>query len=350
MTIKGLWEFYKDFVGYGKIDVRKLKGKLVAVDSFGIMYKTRSVSKKSYLYKINPFSTKVDDDAIDLDWLSRALNLIMEYILHGFIPVLVYDGAKSPLKKKKCEDRAKVGKKAEEEIAKLIAANSDIDPLLVSMKDINEYRKLLTQTNKMPQSSIQLFKQFFKDIGIPWVNAKGEGERTCALLNNQGICSAIISNDGDCFAYGGNLVLLEKTDIFDDNGFGFVGYTTAELESLLNGVEMEFDLFQELCIMAGTDFNENIHRVSFKNSIKLLHKHGSIKSVGKHSKYDVSILNHEEVLKEFSIVPWEETVTDYCLSLTIDEKRDTDALIKQGLERHAKELERLKLRILPDKL
>jgi flap endonuclease-1 len=346
MTIKGLWKFYTDKIGYGKIDVRKLFGKLIAIDAFGLMYKIRSVSKKQYLSKINPFGVEIDEDAVDIEWLSRCLNQIMEYMSYGLIPVLVYDGAKSPLKKRKCEERAKITQKAELEISELRAANSEIDPLVVSLKDINKLRKLLKEINKMPQSSIQLFKQFFKDIGIPWVNAKGEGEKTCALLNNQGICSAILSNDGDCFAYGGNLILLEKTDIFDENGFGFVGYTTAELDPLLDKVEMEFELFQELCVMAGTDFNQNIRNVGFNNSMGLLHQHGSIKRVGKNTKHDISILNHKEVLKEFSIVPWEDTVIDHCLSLTIDEKRDNDTLTKQNLERHIKELERLKLKFL----
>ena len=43
-------------------------------------------------------------------------------------------------------------------------------------------------------------------LGVCCVHASAEGEALCALLNQRGIVDGIISNDGDCFLFGANVV------------------------------------------------------------------------------------------------------------------------------------------------
>ncbi|KAL7468347.1 hypothetical protein ACHAXS_008565, partial [Conticribra weissflogii] len=64
-----------------------------------------------------------------------------------------------------------------------------------------------------------------KMLGVPVVQAQAEGEALCALLNERGLVDGIISNDGDCFAFGGRVV-----------------YTNFSIENLENRQVIRYDI------------------------------------------------------------------------------------------------------------
>lgn len=345
MTIGGIWDYYSKKVGYGEISASKLAGKCIAVDSPGTMHKMRAVCKKDYLRRINPFSTEVDNDAIDKVWIARSLVQVIEYLHLGFLPIIVFDGKKSPLKIANAgADRLKTSKKAEEDLQRLRDQYKGVDPIVIPSAAIAKARTLLESVDRMPRASVEKYKSILQELGFPWVQSKGEGERTCSLLNAQGLCYAIISADGDCFPFGGQLILREKIDVYDEDGFGSVGFSTAEIGPLLQSVGMEFPLFQELCIMAGTDFNKNIKGIGFNKAIPLLLEYCSISRLGR--AMDVSILNHREVRKEFKIVDWKETAEKWQLELLNDTESDIAVLEKYGLQSMRERLVEGKERVL----
>lgn len=43
-------------------------------------------------------------------------------------------------------------------------------------------------------------------LGVPWVTAAGEAEAMCAFLDSQGLVDGCITNDGDAFLYGAQIV------------------------------------------------------------------------------------------------------------------------------------------------
>jgi flap endonuclease-1 len=331
-------------VGYGKISASDLQGKMVAVDSPGTMHRMRAVCKKDYLRHVNPFTVAIDDDAIDAVWLMRSLKQVIEYLNLGFLPVLVFDGKKSPLKMTKAgAERLSLNKKAVDELQALREIHSGIDPLLIPAADVAKARTLLESIDRMPRASVEKYKLLMQELGLPWVQSNGEGERTCSLLNAQGLCHAVLSVDGDCFPFGANLILRERIDVYDDDGFGSVGFSTAEIEPLLDSVGMDFKLFQQLCIMSGTDFNHNVKGIGFNKAIPLLRKHRGIRGLSK--VMDVSILNYGEVKEEFEIVSWKDTAVEWCLEMKNDSVSDDVVLKKYGMELVSEQLANAKSRI-----
>ncbi len=331
MTIKGLWKYYVDKVGYGEIEASELKGKLVAVDILGTVYSTRAVAKKIYLRTINPICDRVDEEAIDKIWLSRSVDHLFTLLAQGFIPIYVYDGPHPELKKNTLNNRSKIVNNAKEEIIAILTKYEKVDIMKVPAKDIERMRALLERVDRVPNESKKKFFDIHRNLGIPWVKCKGEGERTCALLNHWGIVAAVKSSDSDCLPCGAKLILLDPISVYDTNGFGSPGFATARLDLLLNKLGMEMDLFQDLCIMSGTDFNDNIPNKSWGRSLELLLKYKSISIIGKKEGLDISCLNHREVRKMFEIIPWEDTVEDYSLNLSFDEKAATAVLNKYDL-------------------
>lgn len=331
MTIGGIWDYYTKKVGYGELPASKLQGTAVSHDIPGDMHRQRAVCKKEWLKRINPFGTDVDNDAIDKAWLSRLVRKVAKYLTLGFVPIVVFDGKKSKLKMDNAGvKRGKPVASAEEQLAALREKHAGRDPLLIPAADQALARTLLERVDRMPSKSVQKCKSLFQELGIPWVQSKGEAERTCSLMNKQGLTSAVLSVDGDCLAFGAQLILREEKDVYDSEGFGSVGFETAEIEPMLDAVGMDFPLFQQLCIMAGTDFNSNLKGIGFNKAIPLLRQHKSITRLSR--VMDTSVLNYSEVKKEFEIVDWKETAESWCLMLGDDDERDAEVLGRYGLQ------------------
>jgi 5'-3' exonuclease len=326
MAIKGLWKYYQSKIGYEQVVLSEFSGTLIAVDAFSIMFESRSAAKTRYLYKFNPFLNEVDESAIDVIWFELFVNTIVRYMIAGVIPVLVFDSiGNDVLKTSTLETRSTYTDVYLSKLNSLLKSYKDFEPELVPNNIVTEANNLLGKINLMPSPSITKVKNLCKDIGIPYVFCLGEGERTCSLMNHFDIVSAIISPDSDSFCCGAKVVLKEKCDIKVGNA-NEKGFKVARLSSLLDNLEIDFNAFQDLCIMAGTDFNKNIKGVSLVRSLKLLKQHGSFEALS--DVKDFSSINRDEVKKRFTIVPWMDTVREHSL-----EFRDTapEAFEKYGI-------------------
>ena len=72
-------------------------------------------------------------------------------------------------------------------------------------------------------------EQLLQMLGVPVAKAQAEAEALCALLNAKGVVDGVITNDGDCFLYG-----------------GIVLYTNFSIDNLEKGQVFQFDA-RELC-------------------------------------------------------------------------------------------------------
>jgi 5'-3' exonuclease len=341
MTIKGLWDYYNKKIKYGTIKSSELKGKRIAVDAYEVMYATRSVAKEMYMKKINPFMDEQDESEIDKIWISKSLAIVMSYLKTGFLPVLVYDGKKSDLKSKTLIKRAKDKTIIRNNILSMLNQYKDFNILQIPVEATDKLRSLMSRVDIMSKESAHKFINFFKRLGIPYAMATGEGERTCSLLNKCGIAYAVLSSDSDCLPCGANLVLKEKCQIYDNKNFGSPGYKTAELSAILSNLDMNMDTFVELCIMSGTDFNDNIKNISFNKSYVLLKEYGSIKKIGRSGK-DIKILNHKAVKENFEYVEWKDTVIEYCFDFSFNHEEEVKALEDFDLVSEFSDLTQLK--------
>lgn len=315
MTIQGLWNHYKTKVGYKPVPLSHFKGKRIAVDAFGIMYETRSVAKSIYLKRINPFIEKVDEQKVNALWVGMFLDSIIAYMTSGVTPVMVFDGIENdPLKVETLKERTQYSQGYEKKIQVLKDAYKTMEPDSIPVQAVNELRNLLSKINLMPYNSVVLAKDMCKNLGIPYVYCKGEGERTCSLMSDQSVCAAVISSDSDTLCCGARIVLKEKCKV-SVGPSEELGFMMASLDSLLDNLGMSFTMFQDLCIMSGTDFNKNMKQISWTRSHKLLMQHGSIEAVG--AVKDISCLNVAEVRKRFAVCPWEETTEEHSLEFKV---------------------------------
>lgn len=145
-------------------------------------------------------------------------------------------------------------------------------------------------------------KELFRILDVPYCDAVGEGEATCAKLCRVGKVDAALSEDSDLLAYG-SPIFLSKIDTKDG--------TCVEINyrNVLKKLGWTRDQFVDLCIMFGTDYNDNIPKVGpakifplidrYKSIDKIIEaEEGEVRAVGKIKgdvELDFSVLNYERV-------------------------------------------------------
>jgi 5'-3' exonuclease len=140
-------------------------------------------------------------------------------------------------------------------------------------------------------------------FGIPYITAPGEAEILCAELVKRGVADAVMTKDTDVLACCVPIMLC-------DVDIGTKEFTQIRIETILSGLKLDELSWLDLCIMCGTDFNDNIPRVGPVTSLNYIKKYKTIETIGesvtkvdKHTKQkvkiDISALAHEKTRELF---------------------------------------------------
>ena len=149
-------------------------------------------------------------------------------------------------------------------------------------------------------------RELFDILRVPYITAIGEAEKMCSKLCIDGLVDAVLSEDTDVLAYGAPN-FLSKIDTYNDNCM-LVNY-----DNLLAIMDITQKQFLDLCIMCGTDYNQNIPKVGSHTAFKHLVVHKNIENIAKNTKLDISILSHIRGRELFTIFPdYEVNDIPYC--------------------------------------
>lgn len=106
-------------------------------------------------------------------------------------------------------------------------------------------------SNKIKKCDTLQVKQLLDKYDIKYIKSKGEGEKTCGKLVKNYNVDGCLTNDTDIFMYGVNKIYRNldlKQHKVDE-------YT---LSKILYELNITYDIFKIICIMAGTDYNKQI--------------------------------------------------------------------------------------------
>lgn len=118
----------------------------------------------------------------------------------------------------------------------------------------------------------ELTKTLFDIMNIPYLDASGEAEATCAILCRMSLVDAVLSEDTDVLNYKAPR-FLHKLNMNQQT------VIEIEYEDMLSRLGMTEDQFLDFCIMCGTDYNSNLYKIGPEKSFRLLKKHGSIEQI-----------------------------------------------------------------------
>ena len=258
MGIKGLTTLIKTSApsAIQTQNLHHLTGKKVAIDASLFMYKmliNMRNANQSYLTSNNG---KVVSHITGLFYKTA------NYLALNITPIYVFDG-KPPSNK---SDIIKIRKER-------VAASKLAMEQATSEEAKNNLEK---QTIRLTKEHVDDIKQLLELMGVSYVQAHGEAEAYASEMCRKGMVDYVVTEDMDTLAFGCPRMIrtcldksIKRKDII----------SIIDLDTVLQGFELTYDEFVDLCILCGCDYCENIPRVGNKTAYTLIKKHRSIESI-----------------------------------------------------------------------
>ena len=239
---------FKDIVTPEEISLKDLEGRTVAIDAYNTIYQFLSGIRQ------RDGSPLMDQNGNVTSHLSGILYRTSSIVDKGIKPIYVFDGDSSEHKAKTLEQRRAIKEEAMEKWEEAKAAGN-----------IEDARKFAIRTSRMSPYILESSKKLLDYMGIPYVQAEGEGEAQGAYMVKQGDAWAVASQDYDCLLFGAPRIIRNLTL---SGGLSNLEYL--ELEKVLNDIDLTREQLIDVALMVGTDFNEGIHGIGAKTGLKLI--------------------------------------------------------------------------------
>lgn len=138
----------------------------------------------------------------------------------------------------------------------------------------SQQKKDRRDADEVTQVMIQECQQLLKLFGLPYVTAPMEAEAQCAELVSLGLVDGIVTDDSDCFLFGGTRIYK--------NMFNQAKYVECYLTS---DFEKEFDLTRQKLIgiahLLGSDYTEGLPGVGPVTALEILSEFPSLEEFKK---------------------------------------------------------------------
>ena len=255
MGIRGLTTLIKDNSpdSIETSQLYKLNGKRVAIDASCLIYKA--------LMMIRSGGKLLTNGKYTTSHIVGIFNKTCAYLNYGITPLYVFDG-KPP------EEKSAVIKERND---KAFDAKQKISEGKISKYEADKLEK---QTIRMNKYHISDIKQLLDLMGVQWIDADGEAEGVAAELCRIGVVDYVLSEDMDTLAFGAPRLIRNCIDKTVKRTEGII--SIFHLDKLLEGFQLNYEQFLELCVLSGCDYCDTLKRVGNKTSLKLMRAHGNI--------------------------------------------------------------------------
>ncbi len=307
----------RDLIQRKEISVDELSGKVLAVDSYNILYQFLSTIRQRDGSLLKDSKGRVTSHLLGL--FSRTTHLMQK----GIKLVFVFDGEMPALKKKETARRASL---KEEAALKYEEA--------VKKKDIAGMQKYAARISHLTPEMVEQAKKLVSLLGLPLIQAPSEAEAQASYMVRRKDAWAVASQDYDSLLYGAtrllqNLSIVGRRKKSGTLGSIFVKPSIISLADNLKSLGISNDQLIALAMLIGTDYNPGgIKGIGPKGALKLVKEFSNPEKLFEHVKWN-----------EHLDIPWQEIysliknmpVTDkYELSFSFVKKQKIiDFLVKE---------------------
>ncbi|MFW5898516.1 MAG: flap endonuclease-1 [Candidatus Saliniplasma sp.] len=273
-----------DIVEAGEIDFKDLKGKVVAVDAYNIIYQFLSSIRQRDGTPLKDSKGRITSHLSGI--LYRNSNLIQE----GIKLVYVFDGKPDIMKEGTLEKRKERKEKAESEYEKALKKG-----------EMEKARTKAQQTSRMSEEIENSSKELLELLGIPWIQAPAEGENQAAHLVRNGDAWAVGSQDFDSLLAGAerlvrNLTVSGKRKLPGKNEYKEIKPELIVLQDVLDKLEISREQLIDIALLCGTDYNHGVKGIGPKRGLKYVKKYGRIEEVLDEKEETINNLNDIKTL------------------------------------------------------
>ncbi len=311
------------------VRLEDLGGRSFAVDGNNVLYQFLALIRQRDGRSLTSRDGKVTSHLVGL--LYRTTSLIGDY---GLSLIFVFDGRPPEMKREEIQARSRVRKKAMKEYQEALERGDYA----------RAWSKAVT-SSRLTTDLVEDAKKLLTLLGIPWVQAPGEGEAQAAFMCKRGAVWAAATRDYDALLYGSPRLLRYLTisgrEFLPSKGVSRpLEPELIELETMLETLGLSREQLVDLAILVGTDYNRGIRGVGPKKALGLLRKHGRIEGlppeVRERLPEDIDAIRdlflHPAVVDEFEVSvgrPDEEGL----ISFLCGERDFSEERVRQAAER-----------------
>ena len=246
-----------------EIKVNSLKGKILAVDAFNVLYMFTTTIRGPDGAPLMDSKGRITSHLTGL--FSRFSNLMEK----GLKFVFVFDGKSPELKREEQNRRRKL-----KEEAKALYEEAK------QAQDVENMKKFAARSVFLTDDMIREAKSLISAMGMPIVDAPSEGEAQAAHIVKRGDAFAVLSQDADSLLSGAPLMVRNLSITARRKMPGQFNHKSADPELInlkdnLDFLKISQDQLIALSILVGTDYNYGgIKGIGPKKAIKLIEKFG----------------------------------------------------------------------------
>lgn len=253
----------KDIIIKKEVSFDDLKGKILVIDSFNILYQFLATIRQRDGTLLMDSKGRITSHLNGLFY--RTLSMLQK----GLKPAFVFDGKPPDLKYKEHERRTKLKQEAQKKFEEA-----------KEKKDIEGMKKFAQRTSKLTKDMIKEAKELVGAMGLPVIQAPSEGETQASHIVKKGEAFAVVSQDYDSLLSGAprliqNLTVSERKKKPGKLTFETIKPEILELDTNLNNLGIDNDQLIALAMLVGTDYNPSgVKGIGPKNALKLVKQHG----------------------------------------------------------------------------
>lgn len=297
------------------LQLSDLNSKSIAIDAHNVIYQFLSIIRQ-------PDGTPLKDSQGRVtSHLSGLLNRTSNLIENGISPIFVFDGKPHEMKEDTLQCRRERREQALDEWRKAKEEG-----------DVDRAFSKASQSSRLTSDILQSSRELLTRLGLPVVEAPGEGEAQAAYMSKKGDVYATGSQDFDSLLFGAprlirNMAVTGRRKMPGAKGlYRTVNVEIINLDEFLNTIQINRPQLVDMCIMIGTDFNKGIPGVGPKRGLKLIREHGDISTVLQNTGLELE--SYEEVRKLFLDPPFTD---DYDVTIKLP---DRDSVLELLCEEH----------------
>ena len=290
---------FKDIVSPENIKFQDLESKIVALDAANVIYQFLSSIRQV------DGTPLMDQNRNITSHLSGILYRTSSLIEKGIKPVYIFDGVSDALKKDTQDKRRELKEESQKKWDKALEEGN-----------IEEARKYAVRSSRMSREIIEGSKKLLHLLGVPYIQALGEGEAQASYMVDKGDAWCVGSQDYDCILFGATRMVRNLTISGGKDNLELI-----TLKKVLDDMEITREQLVDIAILVGTDFNRGVKGVGAKTGLKLIKEHGNIFNVLK--KLEIELEVQPEILR--NIFLQHDVVEDYELKWKVP---DTEGIIK----------------------
>jgi flap endonuclease-1 len=245
---------FRDIVAAQQLPWEALAGRTLAVDGYNAVYQFLATIRQRDGQLFTDAEGRVTSHLMGVFY--RTTSLLRE----GVLPLWVFDGRPPERKTGTIRQRIAAKEKAEEQWQEALAAG-----------DFETARRKAAQTSRLTRPMVEELMKLLAALGVPSVQAPGEGEAQAARMAAKGAVWASASEDYDTLLFGAPRLIRGLAA--RGAGGGAPGAQLVDRSELLASLGIDGDELILLGLLVGTDFNDGAPGYGPKKALKLVQQH-----------------------------------------------------------------------------